>query len=58
VIDRKKEKAGKDKKFVLWIGCSRREIYEVVHLAQRVSRFAELPHEMRVTLYGDKDEGR
>ena len=58
VIDRAKEDAGEDEKFVLWIGCSLREIYEVEDLERRMRRFADLPNGMGATLYGDKDEGR
>jgi len=59
VIDRAKEKAGsKDSKFILWVGCSPRELYEIEQLAHRVRHWAELTPEIRVTLYGDKDEGR
>lgn len=58
VIVRRKEKTDPDNKFVLWIGCSLHEIYEIEQLAARLRRFAELTPEMRATLYGDKDEGR
>ncbi len=58
VIDRADEALGRDDKFILWHGCTLREIYEVDQLARRVGRFAELTPEMRSTLYGDKDEGR
>lgn len=58
VIDRAKEDAGDDEKFILWEGCSLREIYEIDRLARRVGKFAELTPQMRSTLYGDKDEGR
>lgn len=58
VIDRAKEKAGLDKKFVKWVGCRPREIYEVGDLRQRLRAFADLSMEMAVKLYSDKDEGR
>ena len=58
VIDRAKEEAGKDEKFVLWIGASYREIYEIDELAARLHRYAALPAELRAALYGDKDDGR
>jgi hypothetical protein len=58
VIDRKAEDAGDDDKFVSWLGCSLREIYEVDQLGRRLARYADLTPEMGVTLYGDKDEGR
>jgi hypothetical protein len=58
VIDRAKEDAGEDEKFVAWHGCSRRALYEVEELARKISRFAELTPDLRATLYGDKDEGR
>jgi protein gp37 len=58
VIDRRKENAGEDEKFVLWLGTSLREIYEVDQLERRIRRFAELTPDMGPTLYRDKDEGR
>jgi len=58
VIDRRKEEAGDDDKFVLWAGTGLREIYEIDQLARKASRYAELGAELRSTLYGDKDEGR
>jgi hypothetical protein len=58
VIDRKKEDAGRDEKFLLWLGCSLREIYEVEQLVRLLSLFAKLTPAMQATLYGDKDEGR
>ncbi len=58
VIDRRKEAAGDDEKFVAWRGCELRDLYEVEDVARVVGRYAELTTEMRVTLYGDKDEGR
>jgi hypothetical protein len=58
VIDRKLEDAGDDEKFVLWQGCSLREIYEVEDLRFALRRHADLTNEMGATLYGDKDEGR
>jgi len=58
VIDRAKEAAGSDEKFVLWHGCSVCEIYEVEQLDRIVRRYADLTPRLRATLYGDKDEGR
>jgi hypothetical protein len=58
VIDRAKEDAGEDDKFMLWVGCSLREIYEIEDLERRLYRYAELSSEISSTLYGDKDEGR
>lgn len=58
VIDRWLENEGHDDKFVLWRGCSLRELYEVDDVARVVGRYAELTPEMRSSLYGDKDEGR
>lgn len=58
VINRKAEQAGSDDKFVLWVGCSLRELYEVEDLARALRRHVELAPQMRATLYGDKDEGR
>jgi hypothetical protein len=57
VIDRELEDAGADEKFVLWLGCSLREICGVEKLARLVSLFAELSPEMRATLFGDKEFG-
>jgi hypothetical protein len=58
VIDRALEDADEDEKFVSWLGCSPREIYEIDDLRRRLSRFAELSPDMGAILYGDKDEGR
>jgi hypothetical protein len=58
VILRAKEDAGKDDKFALWIPTPPLIIDEVEQLARRIRNFAELTPDMRVTLYGDKDEGR
>jgi hypothetical protein len=58
VIDRAKEAAGEDEKFVLWLGCSALEIYEVNQLARIVGPYGELTGRMAAALYGDKDEGR
>ena len=58
VIDRKKEAAGRERKFVAWKGMVLREIYEVDHLERLLRPFAELSPEMGSKLYGDKDEGR
>jgi hypothetical protein len=57
VIDRKKENAGKDEKFVSWRGTALREIYEVEDLRRRLSPYADLTRKMGSALYGDKDEG-
>lgn len=58
VIDRAKEAAGADDKFVLWRGFTPREIYEVEQLTRIVRRYAEVTADMGARLYGDKDEGR
>jgi hypothetical protein len=58
VIDRRKEAAGEDEKFALWVGTSLREIYEIDQLERKLRPFACLDAEIRTTLYGDKDEGR
>jgi hypothetical protein len=58
VIDRKKEAAGRDDKFVAWRGCEPREIYHVEDLRRYLRPYAELSPAMGATLYGDKDEGR
>jgi hypothetical protein len=58
VIDRRKEDADEDDKFVVWIGTRPREIYEINELARKVERYADVSAEIRTTLYGDKDEGR
>ncbi len=57
VIDRAKEAAGDDHKFVLWAGTAPREIYDEQQLADQVRKYAVLTADMRATLYGDKDEG-
>jgi hypothetical protein len=57
VIDRKKEAAGRDDKFVLWIGAAPREICEVEDLRQRIKPWAYINAEIGAKLYGDKDEG-
>lgn len=44
---------------VIWIGSSPCEIYEVDELVRRAAREGlDIPYEMRVKLYGDKDDGR
>jgi hypothetical protein len=58
VIDWTKEDAGEDGKFVLWVGCSLREVYEIEDLERRLYRYAELSRKISSTLYSDKDEGR
>ena len=58
VIDRAKEDASEDEKFVLWRGCVPRALYEVGDVARTVRRYGELTADMAATLYGDKDEGR
>ena len=58
VIDRAKEDAGDDDKFVLWRGTSVREIYEIDQLARIAGKFGVLTSDLRARLYGDKDEGR
>ena len=58
VIDRAKEKAGEDEKFVLWRGTALREIYQVSALERIGRRYAEFTPEMAAVLYGDQDEGR
>lgn len=60
VIDRKIEDAGNDDhdKFVYWAGFEPREIYEIEDLVRHARPYANIPYELRTTLYGDKDEGR
>jgi hypothetical protein len=58
VIDRAKEAAGEGEKFVSWLGCSLREMYEVDQLRRRLYLYADLTSEMGATLYGDEDKGR
>jgi hypothetical protein len=58
VMDRRAEEAGWDDKFLLWVGCSCQEIYEVEQLARKISKYAVLTPEIGSILYGDKDEGR
>lgn len=61
VINRKTEEAddkdGPDK-FVYWAGLKPHEIYEIEDLVRHVRPYANIPHELRSTLYSDKDEGR
>lgn len=52
------EETDPDDPFLLWVGCSLREIYEVEDLARALRKYAELTPDMRSILYGDKDEGR
>jgi hypothetical protein len=56
VIDREAEDAGKDDKFLLWLGWSLREICEVEQLVTLLSLFADVTPEMRAILHGDKDK--
>lgn len=58
VIDRQKEAAGEDEKFVLWIGCSYREISEIEELRIRIKPWAYINGDIGTKLYGDRDEGR
>lgn len=58
VINRKREKEGYDDKFIYWAGLKPREIYEVEDLVRHARPYANIPYELRSTLYGDKDEGR
>ena len=60
VINRKIEDAGDidDEKFVYWAGLKPREIYEIEDLVRHARPYANIPYELRSTLYGDKDEGR
>jgi len=58
VIDRRKDEAGVDDKFILWRGTRTREIYEVDQLERIARKYAEFTPEIGSTLYGDKDEGR
>jgi len=44
--------------FVEWIGGNFMGVYEVEGLVEAVRPYANVPYEMQVTLYGDKDEGR
>lgn len=58
VIDRQKEDAGDDdEKFVLWIGCSYQEIYEIDDLRKRIKPYAYIGADVGAKLYGDKDLG-
>jgi hypothetical protein len=48
-----------DERLVYWIGADPgQHIYEIEELAVRMRKYADISNEMRVTLYGDKDEGR
>ena len=57
VIDRKKEDVGDDDKFVLWIGTSPHEIYEIDDLRREIRPYAYFPEDIAAKLYGDKDGG-
>jgi hypothetical protein len=56
VIDRAREDAGFDDKFVLWRGTGAGEIYEIDDLERVLRRHARLSADARTALYGDKDE--
>lgn len=58
VIDREKEAAGDDQKFVLWKGTRPMELYEVGTLERWTRKYADFTREIASTLYGDKDAGR
>lgn len=58
VIDRKKEHAGSDDKFVYWVGTGRGQIDNIDELARHALPYAELTPKIRRTLYRDKDERR
>jgi hypothetical protein len=47
-----------DERIIHWVGTSLGELYEIDELQRAMSRFALIPHSMRITLHGDKDEGR
>ena len=51
------EKTNPDDPFLLWIGCSLREIYEIEDLAHALRQYAFLDANIRTKLYGDKDAG-
>lgn len=57
VIDRAKEDAGDDDKFMLWVGTRPRELYEIADLARAIRKYADLEPGIRAKLYGDKDDG-
>lgn len=44
--------------YVLWVGCSMREIYEVDDLVRALRPYTKLGCELSATLYADKDEGK
>jgi hypothetical protein len=49
----------KDEQIEVWLGCRRREIYEVEDLIKVARKHGlDIPHETRVKLYGEKDDGR
>lgn len=57
VIDRKAEEAGDDdEKFVLWEGCTLREIQHVDDLGDALRHHADLTPEIRLALDEDKNE--
>jgi hypothetical protein len=48
-----------DENPVIWLGTQPRAIYEVEELVADAGRNGlDIPHSMRVTLYGDKDDGK
>ncbi len=58
VIDRKKEDADPDEKFVTWIGCSSEEILEVDDLRNRIKPWAYIGADVAAKLRGDRYVGR
>ncbi|MGY4295339.1 hypothetical protein ACVWXN_003434 [Bradyrhizobium sp. i1.4.4] len=52
------EKTDPDDPFLLWVGCSLREIDSVDGLVAALRGFANIDAEICKTLYDDKDEGR
>jgi hypothetical protein len=58
VIDRAKEEAGEDDKFVPWIPDAGANLYEIDALQWAIRKYALLSDEIKATLYGDKDDGK
>jgi hypothetical protein len=50
---------GEEENPVVWIGADRpRQLYDIEDLRRALAPHADLPHDIAVALYGDRDEGR
>ncbi len=47
-----------DENPVVWLGASYRELYDLDDLKRAIRPYADLPADLAVTLYADRDEGR